>query len=91
MCRVAAYVGPKIPLENIVTVPQHSLLFQIKDAYESKVPANGDGFSIVQYGSNPKLDLYRDCLRFGLSKAVEMVSGEVIGILERMRKEVSIS
>ena len=36
MCRLAAYVGPQIPLENIVTAPQHSLLFQSKDAYELK-------------------------------------------------------
>ena len=28
MCRLAACVGPHIPLKNIVTVPQHLLLFQ---------------------------------------------------------------
>ena len=46
MCRLAAYVGPQIPLENIVTAPQLSLLFQSKDAYESKVSTNRDGFGI---------------------------------------------
>ena len=62
MCRLTAYVGPQIPLENIVTAPQHSLLFQSKDAYESKVSTNGDGFGIAWYGSNPEPGLYRDCL-----------------------------
>ena len=62
MCRLAAYIGPQIPLENIVTAPKHSLLFQSKDAYESKVSTNGDGFGIAWYGLGPDPGLYRDCL-----------------------------
>ena len=62
MCRLAAYIGPQIPLENIVTAPSHSLLSQSKDAYESKVSTNGDGFGIAWYGVEPEPGLYRDCL-----------------------------
>ncbi|MGY8907730.1 hypothetical protein ABXT60_02270 [Candidatus Njordibacter sp. Uisw_056] len=47
MCRLAAYIGPEIPLESIVTAPTYSLLSQSKDAYESKVSTNGDGFVIA--------------------------------------------
>ena len=47
MRRLAAYLGPQIPFENIVTPLQHSLLFLRKDAYESKVSTNGDGFGIA--------------------------------------------
>lgn len=62
MCRIAAYIGPKIPLENIITAPQHSLLFQSRDAQESKVNMNGDGFGIAWYGHQPEPGLYRECL-----------------------------
>lgn len=62
MCRLAAYIGPEIPLENIVTAPKHSLLSQSKDAYESKVSTNGDGFGIAWYGTQNEPGLYRDCL-----------------------------
>ena len=55
MCRLAAYIGPEIPLENIVTAPKHSLLSQSKDAYESKVSTNGDGFGI--HGTVCKMNL----------------------------------
>ena len=47
MCRLAVYVGPEIPLESIVTAPTYSLLSKNKDAYESKVSNNGDGFVIA--------------------------------------------
>ena len=62
MCRLAAYIGPQIPLENIITAPKHSLLSQSKDACESKVSTNGDGFGIAWYGAEPEPGLYRDCL-----------------------------
>ena len=68
MCRLAAYVGPQIPLENIVTAPQLSLLFQSKDAYESKVSNNGDGFGIAWYGSNPEQAFIEFVCQPGLMK-----------------------
>ena len=62
MCCLAAYLGPQIPLENIVTAPQDSLLFQSKDTYASKVSTNVDDFGIAWYGSIPEPGLYRGCL-----------------------------
>lgn len=62
MCRIATYLGPSIPIENIVTGPEHSLLCQSRDAEESKVTLNGDGFGISWYGGSREPGLYRECL-----------------------------
>ncbi|MFT5067032.1 MAG: hypothetical protein ACI9TA_002659, partial [Reinekea sp.] len=37
MCRIAAYTGPEIPLENIIVRPAHSLLEQSQHASEAKL------------------------------------------------------
>ena len=47
MCRIAAYTGPAIPLENIIVKPAHSLLTQSQHANEAKLAVNGDGFGMV--------------------------------------------
>ena len=62
MCRLAAYCGPSIPLQNIVTSPAHSLLRQSSAATESLVSVNGDGFGICWYGREAKPGLYRDVM-----------------------------
>lgn len=62
MCRLAAYLGPEIPLENIVVMPRHSLLEQSHGANEAKLAVNGDGFGIAWYGRGSKPGLYRDVL-----------------------------
>ncbi len=62
MCRLAAYVGPGIPLENIIVTPRHSLLEQSHGATEAKLAVNGDGFGIAWYGQDMKPGLYRDVL-----------------------------
>ena len=62
MCRIAAYTGPEIPLENIVVRPAHSLLTQSRHATEAKLAVNGDGFGIAWYGPDGELGLYRDVL-----------------------------
>ncbi len=62
MCRLAAYLGQQIPIENIVIRPKHSLLVQSHDALESKIAVNGDGFGIAWYGDDPEPGLYRDIL-----------------------------
>lgn len=63
MCRIAAYQGPSIPLENIITKPKHSLLTQSQNAAESKLAVNGDGFGIAWYdGLHTAPGLYRDVL-----------------------------
>ena len=49
MCRIASYVGPAIPLENIVVAPRHSLVAQSQNASEGKLTVHGDGFGVAWY------------------------------------------
>lgn len=60
MCRFAAYIGPKIPLERIVMLPDHSLLAQSQNATEAKLAVNGDGFGVAWYADQEQPGLYRD-------------------------------
>ncbi|WP_298292964.1 class II glutamine amidotransferase [uncultured Litoreibacter sp.] len=63
MCRLAAWAGAPIALEDIVIRPSHSLLEQSQDATEAKLAVNGDGFGFAWYdaaGQGP--GLYRDVL-----------------------------
>lgn len=63
MCRIAAYTGPAIPLENIIVRPAHSLLCQSQHANEAKLSVNGDGFGLAWYdGQSECPGLYRDVL-----------------------------
>lgn len=62
MCRIAAYSGPSIPLENIIVRPKHSLLEQSQHASEAKLAVNGDGFGIAWYDQGETPGLYRDVL-----------------------------
>jgi glutamine amidotransferase len=62
MCRIAAYCGPSIPLENIIVRPKHSLLEQSQHASEAKLDVNGDGFGIAWYDLDKTPGLYRDVL-----------------------------
>ena len=47
MCRLAAYLGPAIALEDIIIAPPHSLIMQSKATLEAKLTVNGDGFGIA--------------------------------------------
>lgn len=62
MCRIAAYCGPEIPLENILVKPRHSLLRQSQQATEAKLAVNGDGFGVGWYGADGSAGVYRDVL-----------------------------
>jgi len=62
MCRIAAYSGPDIPLENIIVRPAHSLLEQSQHATEAKLAVNGDGFGLSWYGTGKTPGIYRDVL-----------------------------
>lgn len=62
MCRLAAYLGTEIPLENIIAKPKHSLLVQSLDAQEAKLRVNGDGFGIAWYGHQTEPGLFKDVL-----------------------------
>ena len=62
MCRIAAYTGPEIALEDVIIRPAHSLLTQSQHATEAKLAVNGDGFGIAWYGVPDQPGLYRDVL-----------------------------
>lgn len=63
MCRLAAWIGDPVPLEQIIISPAHSLLTQSQDATEAKLAVNGDGFGISWYQKGePQPGLYRDVL-----------------------------
>lgn len=49
MCRLLAYSGDPIFLEELICKPQHSLVRQSMQADEAKVTTNGDGFGIGWY------------------------------------------
>lgn len=62
MCRLVAYCGGKIPLENIIVKPGNSLVEQSQDAQEAKLAVNGDGFGIAWYDGGGAPGLFKDVL-----------------------------
>jgi predicted glutamine amidotransferase len=60
MCRLAAYIGEPLFLEELIAKPRHSLMHQSLRAEEAKVVTNGDGFGIGWYGERDEPGLYRD-------------------------------
>lgn len=62
MCRLTAYLGPEIPLQNIIVLPKHSLLEQSQAATEAKLAVNGDGFGVAWYKDGELSGQYRDVL-----------------------------
>ncbi|WP_378943466.1 class II glutamine amidotransferase [Paracoccus sp. R86501] len=62
MCRWAAYLGQSIFLEDIVSLPAHSLIRQAQGATQCPTPVNADGFGIAWYSERPQPGLYRDVL-----------------------------
>ena len=60
MCRWAAYAGPPIFLEEVVSRPGHSLVAQSLEAAKCPTQTNGDGFGLAWYDARPEPGLYRD-------------------------------
>jgi predicted glutamine amidotransferase len=63
MCRLLAYTGEPIFLENLVVKPQRSLVRQSMQADEAKVTTNGDGFGLGWYTGDVNHDapaIYRE-------------------------------
>jgi predicted glutamine amidotransferase len=60
MCRLLAYRGHPIILEDLVCAPSHSLVHQSLNAREGKTATNGDGFGLGWYGERPVPGLYRE-------------------------------
>ncbi len=60
MCRLLAYLGNPILVEELVSLPEHSLIHQSREAHEAKTVTNGDGFGLGWYGERPNPGLYRE-------------------------------
>jgi len=60
MCRLAAYLGEPLFLEELIAKPRHSLMRQALRADEAKVQTNGDGFGIGWYGERDEPGVYRE-------------------------------
>ncbi len=62
MCRWAAYIGSPIYLEDVVSLPGHSLVRQSRGAQRCLTPVNADGFGLAWYGERPEPGHYRDIM-----------------------------
>lgn len=60
MCRLLAYQGAPVLLEDLVTAPAHSLVHQSRFAAEAKTVTNEDGFGLGWYGEGSSPVVYRD-------------------------------
>ena len=49
MCRLVAYLGPEILMEDVLVKPTNSIVMQSLHARESSIPTNGDGFGVGWY------------------------------------------
>lgn len=49
MCRLVAYLGHEVLLEDVLVKPTNSIVMQSLHARESTVPTNGDGFGLGWY------------------------------------------
>jgi glutamine amidotransferase len=62
MCRLAAYLGEPLYLEELIAKPRHSLMRQSLRAEEAKVQTNGDGFGVGWYGERVEPGVYREVM-----------------------------
>ncbi len=62
MCRLVAYVGEPIFLDQLVCAPQHSLVHQSLRAEQAKTVTNGDGFGVGWYGEREEPGVYREVM-----------------------------
>jgi len=49
MCRLVAYLGHEVLLEDVLVKPENSIVMQSLHARESEIPTNGDGFGLGWY------------------------------------------
>lgn len=62
MCRLAAYIGEPLFLEELIAKPRHSLMRQSLRAEGAKAVTNGDGFGIGWYGDRDEPGVYREVM-----------------------------
>ena len=60
MCRWLAYSGGPIYLEELIFLPEHSLIDQSLSADQGETTTNGDGFGVGWYDSRERAGVYRD-------------------------------
>lgn len=62
MCRLVAYLGEPIYLDEVVCTPCHSLVRQALRAEEARTVTNGDGFGVGWYGERAEPGVYREVM-----------------------------
>ena len=62
MCRLAAYLGQPLYLDELIAKPRHSLMCQSLRADQAKAVTNGDGFGIGWYGDREEPGVYREVM-----------------------------
>lgn len=63
MCRIAAYLGPRLALSRFLTEPAHSLARQSWDAREmASATVNADGWGVGWYADDGRPAVYRHIL-----------------------------
>jgi predicted glutamine amidotransferase len=62
MCRLAAYLGEPLYLEELIAKPRHSLMRQSLHADQAKAVTQGDGFGIGWYGEREDPGVYREVM-----------------------------
>lgn len=62
MCRLLAYCGPPLFLEDLLIRPEGSLVSQSMAAREARTVVNGDGCGLGWYGERAEPGLYRGIL-----------------------------
>lgn len=62
MCRWAAWIGAPIFMDEVVSDPGRSLVWQSLHAREGVTETNGDGFGLAWYGERERPGLFRDNL-----------------------------
>ena len=60
MCRWIAYSGEPIFIEELVTLPEQSLIVQSRASREAKSVVNADGFGLGWYADRPEPGVFRD-------------------------------
>ncbi|WP_284616094.1 class II glutamine amidotransferase [Aquabacterium humicola] len=62
MCRLLAYLGDPLYLDELVCSAQHSLVAQSRLATQAKTATNGDGVGIGWYGDRDEPGVYREAM-----------------------------
>lgn len=62
MCRLAAYIGEPLYLEELIAKPRHSLMRQSLRAEGAQAKTNGDGFGVGWYGEPDAPGVYHEVM-----------------------------